>query len=359
MDVPAARARERLAEKVGRACGLVRSPEQLLGQVSEILKPALTHVAGAWMVADPDSRIGSTAHAEGCTDELHLALLEQEARGDDVNLMRDVAEHRVAAASLHAATGGELARSRRWREVYGPHGYGDELRGCFNSGETVWGMYTVVRDADVGPFDAGTIQLMTRIRPHVTAALRTTLAVDGIHDGAVEEPGVVILADDDTLRSSTASANQLLGPLSPSGASPDPGYVVHEVAARARAVADGNARGPATARIKVDGGWLELHAAVLDTQERSVAVIVERAPPERSGTLAMELHGITAREREVAELLLAGMELERVAAELWITVETVRGHAKSVFAKLGVHGRAEFMARLAGRRRVEPSMGRG
>jgi hypothetical protein len=40
-----------------------------------------------------------------------------------------LARSRSRVGILSAATGGDLARSGRWRETLGPHGVGDEL-GC-------------------------------------------------------------------------------------------------------------------------------------------------------------------------------------------------------------------------------------
>lgn len=59
-------------------------------------------------------------------------------------------------------------------------------------------------------------------------------------------------------------------------------------------------------------------------------------------------HGLTAREAEVAERLLAGDSNKRLAAGLGISPHTARHHTERVFAKLGVRSRKEMMARGAG-----------
>jgi DNA-binding CsgD family transcriptional regulator len=56
--------------------------------------------------------------------------------------------------------------------------------------------------------------------------------------------------------------------------------------------------------------------------------------------------GFTPAECHVAERLAAGADLDRIAAELGITLHTVRGHLKHVYSKAGVHRQAELVAKL-------------
>jgi DNA-binding NarL/FixJ family response regulator len=53
-----------------------------------------------------------------------------------------------------------------------------------------------------------------------------------------------------------------------------------------------------------------------------------------------ELDVLTAREREVLELLARGMTNKEIAERLFITTNTVKRHLKSVFGKLEVHTRS-------------------
>jgi two-component system, NarL family, response regulator LiaR len=60
---------------------------------------------------------------------------------------------------------------------------------------------------------------------------------------------------------------------------------------------------------------------------------------------------LTSREWEVLDLVCAGAGSEAIAAELHLSVETVRTHVKRVLAKLGAHSRAEAIE-IAGRLRA-------
>jgi DNA-binding NarL/FixJ family response regulator len=64
-----------------------------------------------------------------------------------------------------------------------------------------------------------------------------------------------------------------------------------------------------------------------------------------TGRAADPFPDLTQREREVLELLAAGLTTTAVGARLGLAPKTVTNHASAVFAKLGVSGRAEAVAR--------------
>jgi len=54
---------------------------------------------------------------------------------------------------------------------------------------------------------------------------------------------------------------------------------------------------------------------------------------------------LTAREREVLDLIARGYNNDRIARTLFLSEKTVRNHASGIFAKLKVDSRAEAVAR--------------
>jgi DNA-binding NarL/FixJ family response regulator len=64
-----------------------------------------------------------------------------------------------------------------------------------------------------------------------------------------------------------------------------------------------------------------------------------------AATATSELDVLTPREREVVELLARGMTNKEIAAELFITTNTVKRHLKSIFEKLDVHTRSAAAAK--------------
>lgn len=60
-------------------------------------------------------------------------------------------------------------------------------------------------------------------------------------------------------------------------------------------------------------------------------------------------YGLTPRETEVLEQLLAGRSSTVIANDLVISDNTVRAHMKRIYGKLGVSSREELFGRAMGR----------
>jgi two-component system, NarL family, nitrate/nitrite response regulator NarL len=90
---------------------------------------------------------------------------------------------------------------------------------------------------------------------------------------------------------------------------------------------------------------------------RSVMIRPRQSTPAslRGGVSATLLaSGLTPREREVLELLVAGLGSRAIADELQISMNTVRTHVQSVLMKLQVHSRLEAAAFAVRHDLVEP-----
>ena len=72
------------------------------------------------------------------------------------------------------------------------------------------------------------------------------------------------------------------------------------------------------------------------------------AEARAAAQLSGELDALTAREREVLELLAQGMTNKEIAEQLVITTNTVKRHLKSIFQKLDVHTRSAAAAVAVG-----------
>jgi len=55
---------------------------------------------------------------------------------------------------------------------------------------------------------------------------------------------------------------------------------------------------------------------------------------------------LSPREQAVAELLLRGDPIGKIAQQLHLSVHTVRNHRKAIYRKVGVQSRVEFVAKL-------------
>jgi DNA-binding CsgD family transcriptional regulator len=72
----------------------------------------------------------------------------------------------------------------------------------------------------------------------------------------------------------------------------------------------------------------------------------ERRVQASAEFLAHDL-GISAREAEVAALLVAGLGVQKIAVQLGISIHTVRTQLKSVFGKTGLRSQADVIRRAA------------
>jgi DNA-binding CsgD family transcriptional regulator/tetratricopeptide (TPR) repeat protein len=84
-----------------------------------------------------------------------------------------------------------------------------------------------------------------------------------------------------------------------------------------------------------------------------VTVRAQAPDPPRAGDLASSsrdgpLRDLTPREREIAELASTGASSRSIALRLTLSERTVENHLQHVYAKLGLHGRAELIALVAG-----------
>lgn len=79
----------------------------------------------------------------------------------------------------------------------------------------------------------------------------------------------------------------------------------------------------------------------LVNDETEVLLVLNPEPPDQVRDL-FDTRQLTEREREIASLLSTGRAIPEVAADLAISVHTAKRHTERVYAKLGVHNRAEL-----------------
>jgi hypothetical protein len=148
------------------------------------------------------------------TEFARMAEIEQ--RGEDFNAFRALALGGRPAASLSAATNGELDRSRRHREVRAPNGFGDELRAVLADDARVWGAVTLLRGADRAHFAPTDGAVLASVAGAVADGLRraTLLGAEAPAE-PVEDTGIAVLAPDDTIIGADAVAERWLAELEP------------------------------------------------------------------------------------------------------------------------------------------------
>jgi DNA-binding CsgD family transcriptional regulator len=119
-------------------------------------------------------------------------------------------------------------------------------------------------------------------------------------------------------------------------------------AARARADRSDNEIIP-SARLRLPTGtWLHVRATHLTRSDRQprTAIVLEPATPDQVAPLIARAHQLSQRETQIALLVLRGLSTTEVAAKLFISAYTVQDHLKSIFERVGVHGRRELVTEV-------------
>lgn len=338
---------------VTRICSSGLPALDLLDQVAGRVRQEVPHVGACWDLTDPATLLPTASVTTDLPAQLYLDVLDHELLEEDFATIRHLARRSRPAITLLVATGGAPERSSRYRRYGRPMGMGDELRTVFRTGHACWGNACMIRHESQPPFSQPEVAFMHGLCDPIAHGLRMAHLLDTATDhGADDAPGMVVLADDNSIESITAVANYWLKQLPVDrGSAMELPIVVYGVAHKARIAADGSGFvSPARARVQLPSGtWLLVHAARLrsiDGISRHTAVIVEPAKPGQVASVLLELHELTTREREIAQMLVRGLATDEISRQLFISRHTVRDHLKSIFDKLGVTSRPELTAML-------------
>jgi DNA-binding NarL/FixJ family response regulator len=193
-------------------------------------------------------------------------------------------------------------------------------------GSSGWGPVTTATSASEG------FVAIERMRPDVAIVDLSVSGGEGMHlvhrvRGLRVSPPVVVLSE----RSG-------------------PDVAVASVRAGARAFVPKTARAQdvvdAAEAVSTGGGWMpgDLLGDVLSL------LLEPQAPTEWEALVS----GLTRREREILDLMIAGYDRPAISRSLHISINTVRTHTKNILAKLGVHSSLEAVS-VALRAGLRPS----
>jgi DNA-binding NarL/FixJ family response regulator len=87
---------------------------------------------------------------------------------------------------------------------------------------------------------------------------------------------------------------------------------------------------------------LAKNEAALDSAATNQLVRYLTSPAERRGSGARALDKLTDRQREVAELVAQGLSNEEIAAELFLSLATIKSHLTASMRRLGVRTRTQL-----------------
>jgi len=339
---------------------------ELFERAAVPLRRAVPYTAGCWKSIDPQTLLwtgfGIEDGGTGTIAGARWRFIENELLEPDYGKYLELARRRIPVSTLHRDTHGEPERSSRYRNIHRSLGFGAELRAVLRASGTCWGIVALVRGEDQPDFSDAEVAFIDRIGAHLGHGLREALLREAAATGPADRaPGVIILGEDGSVRSVTDQAQFWLDQFSPDHETClDLPAAVHAVVRRALAAAGSGPAVPPSATVRLASGrWLTVHAAALREDgpgPGTVAVTLAPADAAELEPLRLALHGLTPREREVAQLLTRGATNEEIARALWISRYTVKDHAKAVYAKLGVGSRAELTAKLF-HEHIDPQLG--
>ncbi len=268
---------------------------------------------------------------------------------------------------------GEQVRTEFYNDWMRPQGFAHPFAAFLHKPdwEEPLSSFAGFREKHGGPFEKEDLDRIRLLVPHLQRALVIHTRVQGAEAcaGAAEEAldrinGGVILIDEwgapivtnrNADRILAANDGLVLDWDGPSAATPQQTGVLRRLLSEAATTGNGKGAGAGgVMRLARPSGRPALEVVVtplcresspMFTATATAAIFVadpdDRAerPPER----LRRFYGLTRKEAELASRLARGMSLSEISDALGVTIHTVRGHLKQLFAKTGTHRQAELV----------------
>lgn len=328
-----------------------------LSEVDQSIRRVLRPVATCVATVDPTTSLLTSTFKFGDLhgrDEHDLEWGMIEYGGEEPTSFIDVAATPQRAVGMHLVTRGDLERSLRLRECIRPfYGYGDELRlmACIEG--RMWGALAFFRAVGDEPFTEADVEFASTLSSVLANGFRSGLLTNATAEPMSDEssgPAVIIVDARDQLSQISVGAEERLRQVITSDHSAGPLGTIAALVASARRYANGQLPVVPRSRLRLrDGRWVVLQASPMagrDGVTGDVVITIEDARPPEIVPLVVEAFGLTARERDVTQLVLQGVETKDIAAALHLSAYTVQDHLKSIFAKAGVRSRRELMGKV-------------
>jgi DNA-binding CsgD family transcriptional regulator len=353
-SVTAISAESHAIERIGRICASTTADAVSLRlAVLEEIRRVVAFDAYAWLLTDPETEVGSAPLADvPCLPELprlirlkYLTTINRWTRLD------------TAVGLLSVSTEGRLDRSLVWREMLTDYAVTDVASLVFRGRYGCWGFLDLWRSGSGGSFTTSEAAFLATLAKPVTEALRRCAAnTFSLTAAPVSRVGpvVLVLAPDLEVRAQTPETSEYLRVLVPPGADQRPIPAgAYNVGAQLLAVEDGVDGHPPTARVHLSSGvWLTLRAARIGTsglvEDQDIAVAIDIASATERTSLFGRACGLSARELELLGHLITGSDTRNIAAQMFLSENTVQDHLKSIFTKTRTSNRRLLLARAGG-----------
>lgn len=258
------------------------------------------------------------------------------------------------ACGIHIEHGGVIEQSRRMRELISPrYGYTDELRMAGREKSRCWGGVAFFRGPDESPFTQDEVDFIGAMSADYAAGLRSGLLVrlaSTMNSEVTAGPKVIIVGADDSLLQMSVGAEEVLRQLGSLANMASAAGMIGGLVAEARSYAAGTVAQLPRTRVRLPTGqWLVMHASPLSSMSGvsgDVVITMEEARPPEIIPLLVAAFDLTARERDVTQLVLLGSDTKEIASKLNLSRYTVQDHLKTVFIKADVRSRRELVSRV-------------
>jgi DNA-binding CsgD family transcriptional regulator len=341
----------RLAERIDRVGRNCPDGRALRVAMLEEIGRHVAFDAYAWLLTDPETEVGSDPVADvPCLPE--LPKLIRLKYSTTINRWTGPA---TPVGRLHVDTGGQPERSLVWRELLCAYNVSDMASVVFRDRFGCWGFLDLWRIGG-SHFTDPEADYLAAVAPRVTDRLRNVQAqtfLTQLPPNLPEGTAVLVLAPDLQVRAQAAHTEAYLRALVPPDGDRQPVPAgAYNVGAQLIARELGVDSHPARARVHLkDGAWLSMRAARMvgaAGNAGDIAVTIELASAVERMAVFARAHGLSRREAALLAALARGADTRQLAAELYISENTVQDHLKSIFAKTGTHNRRILMARALG-----------
>ena len=314
------------------------------------LRTAIPFDAFAWLLTDPVTCVGSSPVA----DVPDLSDLPRVIRAKYLTTVNRWTSLDAGVAATHVgSTSGDRSEVDPWCSMLSSYGICDVASVVLHDAFGCWGFIDLWRRT--APFSREECGTLGALAGSVLPALRRAQLSTFESPSSLDLPGpaVLLLDDDLAVVGQTERSEHHLRVLLPAeaGRAVVPAAALN-VAAQLLAVEAGVDDRPAQARVHVPGrAWMTSSAARVaagSPKGPTIAVSIAPTPPTERASLYGRIAGLTRRETDVLDAIVAGHDSRHAARSLAISEHTLQDHLKSIFAKTRTDSRRLLIARATG-----------